>query len=65
MAIYLFNPFVTTKPEGAGLGLSVVKDVVAAHGGSIDWNRVNGETRFRVTLPLARIGISSVQNSYC
>jgi signal transduction histidine kinase len=61
----LFNPFVTSKPEGAGLGLSVVKDVATAHGGSIDWNRANGETRFRVTIPLARIGISSVQNSYC
>ncbi|HYO24706.1 MAG TPA: HAMP domain-containing sensor histidine kinase [Lacipirellulaceae bacterium] len=47
----IFDPFVTTKAEGAGLGLAVARQVVEAHRGSIAWNRDQGATRFRVTLP--------------
>ena len=61
----LFEPFVSDKAEGAGLGLAVVKEVVAAHSGSIAWERENGMTRFRVGLPLIEKGCECVQNSSC
>ncbi len=48
----LFEPFVTGKPEGIGLGLAVSKQVAKAHGGAIDWRRSEGMTCFRIDLPL-------------
>ena len=48
----LFEPFVTGKPEGVGLGLAVARQVAEAHGGSIRWSREDGWTRFRIELPL-------------
>jgi signal transduction histidine kinase len=46
----LFEPFVTGKPEGIGLGLPVVRQIVAAHGGTIRL-RADRPTCFEVTLP--------------
>jgi len=50
----LFDSFWSTKPEGMGLGLSVVKSILDAHGGSIraEDNEHGGAT-FRVVLPAA------------
>jgi signal transduction histidine kinase len=47
----LFEPFVSSKAEGAGLGLAVARQVVEAHGGRITWTRTSGVTQFRVLLP--------------
>lgn len=50
----LFQPFVTTKPEGMGVGLSICQAIVEAHGGRI-WaeDRPGGGTVFRFTVPTA------------
>jgi signal transduction histidine kinase len=47
----LFEPFVTGKPEGIGLGLAVAKQAAEAHGGRLDWRREDGRTCFRIELP--------------
>ena len=49
----MFNPFFTTKPQGSGLGLAVVRKIVDAHDGRIDVRSALDEgTTFRVTLPV-------------
>ncbi|MEX2188916.1 MAG: ATP-binding protein [Pirellulales bacterium] len=53
----LFEPFVTTKPEGVGLGLAVARQIAEAHGGTIALDTTLGETAsretcFEVVLPL-------------
>src|SRR5205823_4178082 len=47
----LFEPFVTGKTEGVGLGLAVAKQVIDAHRGKIEWTREDGKTVFRIEIP--------------
>lgn len=50
----LFDPFVTTKPGGSGLGLSIVQRAVQAHGGIVTVSHPDEETRFTIVLPKSR-----------
>jgi two-component system sensor kinase FixL len=52
IAAQLFQPFVTTKRYGMGVGLSISRSIVEAHGGQItvETNREGG-TVFRFTMP--------------
>lgn len=48
----IFDPYFTTKSNGAGLGLSIVKKIVVEHGGTVDVSQSPlGGARFRVRIP--------------
>jgi two-component system, NtrC family, nitrogen regulation sensor histidine kinase GlnL len=49
----LFDPFVTSKPGGRGLGLALVAKLVRAHDGVIEFASKPGATRFTVLLPIS------------
>lgn len=55
----IFEPFVSTKREGTGLGLAVSRRIIGEHGGTIEAANLNGHgARFTVTLPLSAIPLS-------
>jgi two-component system, NtrC family, sensor histidine kinase HydH len=57
----IFEPFVSTKPTGIGLGLSICKRIVESHGGQIEaLNRPGGGAEFTVRLP----GIAVAETSH-
>ena len=51
----IFEPFVTSKPEGLGLGLPLVARSARRLGGEVCWNRVDDHTRFELRFQLSRI----------
>ncbi len=49
----LFDPFVSSKPGGRGLGLPMVAKLVRAHNGVIEFSSRPGQTRFTILLPIS------------
>ncbi|UCI05773.1 two-component system sensor histidine kinase NtrB [Mesorhizobium sp. B1-1-8] len=47
----LFDPFITTKPNGSGLGLALVAKIVGEHGGIIECDSTPRGTTFRILMP--------------
>ncbi len=51
LAGHLFEPFVTTKEQGMGMGLAICHSIIKAHDGQIGYERNNGYTIFHFSLP--------------
>lgn len=53
MRPHLFEPFVTTKSSGSGLGLALVAKIINDHGGVIESESQPNRTVFKIMLPVA------------
>lgn len=61
----IFQPFVTTKPKGTGLGLVVVSKIVSEHGGLIEVESQEGRgTTFNVELPINPPNVQTMEQEF-
>lgn len=60
---YLFDPFVTTKTNGTGLGLALVAKIIGDHGGVIECDSQPGRTSFRILMPASTADLSTTNNA--
>ncbi|TPW31350.1 two-component system sensor histidine kinase NtrB [Pararhizobium mangrovi] len=51
---HLFDPFISTKTNGSGLGLALVAKIIGAHGGIVECDRHGQRTVFRVLMPASQ-----------
>ncbi|WP_113339517.1 two-component system sensor histidine kinase NtrB [Rhizobium cremeum] len=51
---HLFDPFITTKTNGSGLGLALVAKIIGGHGGIVECDSQANRTTFRVLMPVSR-----------
>lgn len=59
LASAIFEPFVSTKPEGIGLGLSICRTIAETHGGRVTARMENGQGAvFTLALPAGKEGVS-------
>lgn len=58
----IFDPFITTKTGGSGLGLALVAKIIADHGGVIECESGDGKTTFRILMPASYKNEAEAQN---
>lgn len=59
---HIYDVYFTTKPDGVGLGLSVSREIVANHGGTMEFESGPDGTTFRISLPVERSKASETQS---
>ena len=60
----IFEPYVTTKPKGTGLGLVIVKKIIEEHGGSVEVSNISPHgARVTLTFPAAAVQTAAVKTA--
>jgi two-component system nitrogen regulation sensor histidine kinase GlnL len=63
LADTLFQPMVSGRADGSGLGLTIAQSLIRRHGGLVECDSVPGATTFRVLLPLPEPGMESTDDA--